>query len=142
MISIPVKGAIEKVTVNAVGGVVQKVSDSVDVANASSGSSGNRGSATSNASTSDLSEMNVEGAARSRFGFNRNQRNSGIHGGDSTERVAKEVNDILNEGDRKSRKEKPVTFEQLAREEESRKVQKEVKELLGDSDKPDKNKKD
>ena len=142
MISIPVKSAIEKVTVNAVGGVVQKVSDSVDVANASSGSSGNRGSATSNASTSDLSEMNVEGAARSRFGFNRNQRNSGIHGGDSTEKVAKEVNDILNEGDRKSRKEKPVTFEQLAREEESRKVQKEVKDILENSDKPEKDKKD
>lgn len=148
MISIPVKGIVEKVTVNAVGGITQKVADSVDSAAGNvRGSSTGRGSMSGNASVDELSEMNVEGAAaRNRFGFRRNNRTGGHHGGDATEQVAKEVNEILNEetSSKKGRKDKGVTFEDLVKEEESKKVQKEVMDILNEEDdsKKDKSKKD
>lgn len=143
MVSIPVKGAIEKVTVNTLGGVTQKVVNSVDTATNATASKSTAGSRLAGtASADELSELNVEGAAaRNRFGFGRNQRTGTQHGGASTERVAKEVNDILNEDTSKrgNRKDKPVTFEELAREEESKKVQKEVMDILKEDDKTKKN---
>lgn len=143
MISIPVKGAIEKVTVNAVGGITQKVADAVDSEAAKArGSEVPRDRRSNNLSPDELSNLNMEGATRNRFGFNKmSKRAGGQHGGASTESLAQEVNRILEEdnGEEKGRKKKGVTFEDLVKEEESKRVEKEVLDVL-EEDTPKKHK--
>ena len=80
----------------------------------------------------------MEGASRNRFGFTKlSKRAGGQHGGSSTESLAKEVNSILEEDDDRGRKKKGVTFEDLVKEEESKRVAKEVSEILKEEPKKD-----
>ena len=91
-----------------------------------------------NMSTDELSNLNMEGASRNRFGFTKlSKRADGRHGGSSTESLAKEVNSILEEDDGVGRKKKGVTFEDLVKEEESKRVAKEVSEILKEEPKKD-----
>ena len=139
LISIPVKGVVEKITVNTVGGAVQKISDAVDSEAARARSSEvPRDRRAGNMSTDELSNLNMEGASRNRFGFTKlSKRADGRHGGSSTESLAKEVNSILEEDDGVGRKKKGVTFEDLVKEEESKRVAKEVSEILKEEPKKD-----